>query len=462
MFAFRSSVASIAATALLLLLAGSASASDATLVRDIRPVGGADPQWLVQAGEEVFFSANDGSHGRELWASDGTAAGTKLVKDIRPGAAGSRPDTLTQVGSRVYFTADDGRHGRELWVSDGTAAGTHLVKDLTPGSKGTWTLGIISVGDTAYFDVVYDGLYRTDGSAQGTRKVHGFSAVGLGAAVAKGARLYFPAAVTLAGTGGVASASPGGTMNLWKTDGTTTGTKRLGPKDLSVTDLVKQAGRIYFLGSPRSPLGLDVPDRVWRSDGTRAGTRRLSTVYVASDTAAALVRMGGALWFNGSTSPYLESARLYRSAGTAAGTGPVRPRVGQLRDMVSVVGRLWAHRHSPRVHDPDELWVSDGTAAGTSLVYGGTGDWFVGDWGELACEGLDGRIWFAAGPGDATDGPVDNELWSSDGTSEGTVEAADINPTGSSEPRNLLRLGDTILFTATDGQHGRELWRLSP
>ena len=456
----RSSVTAIAVAALLSMSAGAVSASEATLVRDIKPIGGSDPWWLVKAGEQVFFCANDGEHGRELWVSDGTAVGTRLVKDIRPGTRGSQPDTLTPVASRVYFTAHDGSHGRELWVSDGTAAGTRMVKDLNRGSKGSWTMGIIGVGDRAYFDIVHDGLYRTDGTAKGTRRVHEFAGVGLSNAVAKGTRLFFPATVTASGS--LASVSPGSPMNLWKTNGTTTSTKRLGPKDLSVAGLVKQAGRLYFLGSPRSATGLDVPPSPWRSDGTRAGTRKLSDVYVASDTIAGLVRMDGALWFNGSTSPYLESARLYRSDGTTAGTGPVRSRIGNLRDLVPEVGRLWAHRHSKGVHDPDELWVSDGTAAGTKLVYGGTGDWSVGDWGELACEGLDGRIWFAAGPDDGSHGSIDEELWSSDGTSEDTVEAADINPGGSSDPRDLVRLGDSILFTATDGQHGRELWRLDP
>jgi ELWxxDGT repeat protein len=132
MLTIRSSIAAVAvATFLCLCAAGAVSASEATLVKDIRSVGGSDPWWLVPAGERAFFSAHDGKHGRELWVSDGTAAGTRMVKDIRPGATGSQPDTLTRVGSRVYFTANDGRRGRELWVSDGTAAGTHVVKDLT-------------------------------------------------------------------------------------------------------------------------------------------------------------------------------------------------------------------------------------------------------------------------------------------------------------------------------------------
>jgi ELWxxDGT repeat protein len=288
--------------------------------------------------------------------------------------------------------------------------------------------------------------------------VHGFTGVSLGEAVAKGSRLFFPAEGSHADTSTLAT--PGWAMTLWKTDGTKSGTRRLAPKDLGVAGLVKHARRIVLEATTHSPTGLDVAPVVWRTDGTKSSTTQLSAVHVDPDSG--LIRMDDAVWFDGSTSPYVENVRLYRSDGTKTGTGPIRPRIGNLRDMVPEVGRLWAHRHSPGVHDPDELWVSDGTAAGTSLVYGGAGDWFVGDWGRWETVGLDGRVYFAAGPGGAMHGGtlVDTELWSSDGTTAGTVEAVDVHPTGSSDPRDLVRLGDSILFTATDGQHGRELWRL--
>jgi ELWxxDGT repeat protein len=56
-----------------------------------------------------------GSRGNELWRSDGTTAGTKLVRDIKPGAKGSGTRNLTNVGGTLFFDADDGRHGTELW-----------------------------------------------------------------------------------------------------------------------------------------------------------------------------------------------------------------------------------------------------------------------------------------------------------------------------------------------------------
>ena len=81
----------------------------------------------------MFFTADDGTRGTELWATDGTPAGTRLVEDIQPGDASSAPEGLAAVGDTLYFSADDGTHGRELWRSDGTAAGTEMLVDLRSG-----------------------------------------------------------------------------------------------------------------------------------------------------------------------------------------------------------------------------------------------------------------------------------------------------------------------------------------
>src|SRR5262249_57347400 len=91
---------------------------------------------LTKVNGRVFLSAEDATQGRELWKSDGTAAGTVLVKDIYSGNASSSPQNLTNVNGTLFFTADDGTHGQELWQSNGTTAGTILVKDIYPGSGG--------------------------------------------------------------------------------------------------------------------------------------------------------------------------------------------------------------------------------------------------------------------------------------------------------------------------------------
>src|SRR5205807_2023500 len=78
---------------------------------------------LTNVNGTLFFVANDGTTGNELWKTDGTPAGTGLVKDIQAGVIGSWPRKLTSFRGKLFFAADDGS-GIELWRSDGTQAGT--------------------------------------------------------------------------------------------------------------------------------------------------------------------------------------------------------------------------------------------------------------------------------------------------------------------------------------------------
>ena len=89
----------------------------------------------VNAGGTLFFYADNATTGRELWKSDGTPAGTVLVKDIIPGANASGPTYFTAYGGVAHFTANDGVLGTELWRSDGGPGGTFLVHDVGPGDS---------------------------------------------------------------------------------------------------------------------------------------------------------------------------------------------------------------------------------------------------------------------------------------------------------------------------------------
>jgi len=128
------------------------SGTTAAMVVDAAPGNGdAEPRFLTPLNGHVYYGGNDDVTGQELWSSDGTAAGTQLVNDIRPGPAGSDPRTIAHVGSRLYFAADDGATGVELWSSDGTAAGTQLVQDIAPGPRGSTIGWFLRAGGVLYF-----------------------------------------------------------------------------------------------------------------------------------------------------------------------------------------------------------------------------------------------------------------------------------------------------------------------
>ena len=149
------------------------------LVKDIRPGAAGSigfPDFTLM-GFAVYFAADDGVNGNELWKSDGTAAGTVLVEDINPGAGSSVPSYLTNVSGTLFFAASNGVDGIELWKSDGTAAGTVLVKDISPFAEPDSSSSpsfLTNVSGTLFFradDGVYgvgDELWKSDGTEAGT------------------------------------------------------------------------------------------------------------------------------------------------------------------------------------------------------------------------------------------------------------------------------------------------------
>lgn len=104
------------------------------VLKDIAPgEGGSSPKELTAIGMSLYFNANGGINGREIWKTDGTTVGTVLVKDVNIGANDSTPANFIEAGGLVFFSADDGINGMELWKTDGTSAGTVLVKDKNSG-----------------------------------------------------------------------------------------------------------------------------------------------------------------------------------------------------------------------------------------------------------------------------------------------------------------------------------------
>ncbi|RLN92907.1 hypothetical protein BBJ28_00006860 [Nothophytophthora sp. Chile5] len=145
-----------------------------------------EPRFLVAAvAVGVFFSATDCIHGRELWLTDGSSPGTRMVKDLDTTTGrGSDPSHLVVFGGKVYFQAQaDPSIGRELYVSDGSTAGTVLLVDLVPGSfssspslmsvVGPITAADGSTKNNELFFSAFDSsgsrnLWKSDGTAAGT------------------------------------------------------------------------------------------------------------------------------------------------------------------------------------------------------------------------------------------------------------------------------------------------------
>ena len=130
------------------------------------------PSNLVDMGGILMFAATDNTNGKELWRSDGTAAGTYLVRDIRPGAWDSSIKGMVSLGGQVFFWANDGKgSGSELWVSDGTFAGTRLFVDLKPGLASS-TSGRVFLHNSRFYFTLQgnpDSLWICDGTPDGTQ-----------------------------------------------------------------------------------------------------------------------------------------------------------------------------------------------------------------------------------------------------------------------------------------------------
>ena len=170
--------------------------------------------------DALYFKANVQAYGTELWLSDGTAAGTVMVKDIYSGNQGGNPTELTLVDNTLYFRAHDGTNGYELWKSDGTDAGTVMVENIRGGVDGSYPLGF-TVCSTLYFHA-NDGdgyeLWKSDGTTAGTLMVEDIHTTGGTISV------YGSNMMCLGSTLFFVVSDNSNFEYLWKTDGTAVGT----------------------------------------------------------------------------------------------------------------------------------------------------------------------------------------------------------------------------------------------
>ncbi|GAA0594179.1 hypothetical protein GCM10009416_35700 [Craurococcus roseus] len=416
--------------------------------------------------DRFVFSAEDGSNGRELWVTDGTAEGTSLVRDINPGAGDafpfSFPGSFGALGDgRALFGADDGSGGGvELWITDGTGAGTRLVEDLTTGPFGGDPRSFLPLGDGRALFAAGDAafgrsLWVSDGTAEGTRLV----------SPQTNGRSYIESDFGLLREGeALVGSFDAGSYVVLRTDGTEAGTRSI--KDFGSAEFSPFG--LYPLGDGRllfraEEAGSGAGAELWISDGTEAGTRLVKDLnpgegasfpaaYHALGDGRALFGAFGGTAANG----------LWITDGTEAGTAflaDVRPVLGPggVAGAFADLGDGRALFLGSDTANGTELWVTNGTAAGTRLVEDINPGRDSGAFG-IAPLGA-GRVLLIG-----FDGATGIEPWISDGTAEGTRLLKDVRPgTGpgsSSDAGGLAPFanGARALFGANDGFHGREVW----
>jgi ELWxxDGT repeat protein len=206
---------------------------------DGTPATGSNPQILGEAGGYLYFSAVGSLiTGRELWKTDGTLPGTSLVSDINPGSNdGVVVTTYAVINDNLLFIADNGTSGMEWWITNGEESGTKLVKDINPDNSVVFRGNVIFSSDSVVVFAADNGvngreLWKTDGSLTGTYMIKdilpgaesGISIAGFSNLVSQSENKgYFVAKDDIYG------------IEIWESDGTGTGTKRLTDMSYSVT-----------------------------------------------------------------------------------------------------------------------------------------------------------------------------------------------------------------------------------
>ncbi|MBS1778573.1 MAG: T9SS type A sorting domain-containing protein [Bacteroidetes bacterium] len=359
--------------------------------------GNLDPYWLQPLDNgRILFVAYTKEFGTELWTSDGTLAGTHMIKDIGPGALGGQIGKPVLLNHIYYFAANDTVHGFELWRTDGTATGTYMVKDISPGREHSMPNYIVVCNN----------------------------------------KLYFSATTPATGT------------ELWTSDGTAAGTHLVvdatpGVATTGVINLFSCNGKVYFVGSDNTN-----GNEPWVSDGTAAGTHIVKDINpgIYSGIMNDPTEFNGKMFFISNTNS--TDVDIYYTDGTDTGTHILKDFVpgnhtaylGVQKILTVYNGRLYFAANDGL--KGNELWSTDGTDTGTHMV-------------KDINPGIDpsdpinpyfykGKLYFSAnvtGTG--------RELWITDGTTAGTKMFLDINPKGGSDPVYWTEFEGLLFFCAT-------------
>jgi len=400
----------------------------------------------------MYFSANDGKNGAELWRSDGTAAGTFMVKDIEPGTNGSYPSEITVAGNKIIFSTQNKiTFTYALWVSDGTAAGTSLLKDNVGQGQGVNSCyNLTNVSGTVYFFINYSAqLWKTNGTVAGTTMVKDFAFDGQAPFLPFVANGLFYFTIFTNENG----------RELWRSDGTNAGTFMLkdispsfdffaGPEQLTVFN-----SKLYFTANDGTGR------KLWLTDGTSSGTvlagGQNNVLFMDDDIIMDL--------FN---RPFIVTGSNFYTAASTGTTGMelykynIAAGFSLVKDITpgmpggqffyyEKLGNAVAFTYYDSVNRQNQLWRSDGTTANTVLIKS------YGDSIYIANLYAGNKLLYFTS--NAING---YELWKTNGTPAGTGLVKDIyaGPT-SANPASLTLYKDKMFFKAASKNAGTELWQ---
>ncbi len=311
------------------LWAASGATGEAQIVRDIRPgpLTSNAPTNAFALGSTLYFNADDGN-GYTLWKSDGTTSGTVQMTSLYEGAGGLRGAAIpvAALGSTLFLIARTDVTGQEPFATDGTAQGTRLLRDILPGGLTSRPSSFTPLGNRVFFFATEttdpnvtppSALWVTDGTPARTEKVSTVAASTPGPTNIVGP-------LVAAGNGRLFYMVRAGSFDaeLWTSDGTAGGTRFVKALDVAVTGssgrgFAAADGRVYFA----SPSG--GPSNFWVSDGTDAGTHPLGDASTPLKISSfQFTTLGSRIVFNGSD--FAEGNELW-VLDTATGTAAASP-----------------------------------------------------------------------------------------------------------------------------------------
>lgn len=424
------------------------------------------PTDVFSTRDRLYFAPDEGAYDKRIWISDGNSSGTAPLLSWQQGAFCYQG--IQSALGLIFYKGPN----CELWRTDGTEDRTWQVSNIVNGGY-NFPSGFTSFQARLFYftyppqNIITSDypiqLWSTDGGLNVSTLVKTLVPkpiypnplnVIVSPMTLANNKLYF-----FTKDDSTYSSSPveKSWWKLWVSDGTETGTRVIFTSTVNDTNFVARVGTIYSANGLIffSATNSDGKEALWESDGTTAGTREIQPG--TSITAPLwMTNFRDQACFINYTAPGYQPGmlKLYCTKGSAYGGIIEKATVrsdfggGQYSPLIVAGGKIYFSSRT-NIYSSGELWVSDGTSAGTHPV--GVNNGSYKNLQDLSSIGP--RIFFTA-----EDDEHGRELWTSNGTADGTY-GMDINPgVGSSNPKFITWANEKVLFFANDGTHGPELW----